>query len=168
MKRTAVFLFCVLVLVLAACGKDNVVGDEKLLDIEAQAEKCRLGQECPTPTPAGGGDAKGAIGAAATTTTVASPPPPAEKEEFFDVTLVQDPPYFQPGNSLLMQSELTLRVTNKDTCTCRPKRTFEAKDGSFSSGFLVPNQSWTIRLGPGFWDIVDQSAGFIVGTLEVV
>lgn len=169
-KPHALFiLIWVLALLTSACGKPNKVGSEKLLDIEQEVAECRLGERCPTPSPAAAeGTAEGNKGAITNPQPKQEPPPPPPpQEEFFDVTLVENSPYFEPGNALTMHRTLTLRVTNKDTCACRPWRTFTAEDGSFSSPKLAPGESWTIRLGAGAWTIVDQSAGFIRASLEV-
>lgn len=161
-------LLSVIALLLSVCGKPNKVGSEKLLEgLGGEVAECRLGETCPTPSPPpeeGTGD-KGAI--TNPQPTQEPPPPPPPQEEFFDVTLVENSPYFEPGNVLTMHRSLTLKVTNTDTCACRPWRTFTAEDGSFSSPKLAPGESWTIRLGAGSWTIVDQSAGFIRASLQV-
>lgn len=168
-SRFLIVSMLLLVLVAAACGQPNKVGTEKLLDIdEAGLPECRLGEKCesPSPAPTEGEGQKGAITNPQPTEAAPSPPPP--QEQFFEVTLVENSPYFEPGNALTMGRNLTLRVTNRDNCTCRPWRTFTADDGSFTSPRLAPGQSWTTKLSPGFWNIVDDSAGFIRATLEVV
>lgn len=167
--RFLVISMMLLVIVAAACGQPNKVGTEKLLDIdEAGLPECRLGEKCesPSPPPAEGQGEKGAI-TNPQPTQEAPPPPPPPKEEFFDVTLVENSPYYEPGNALTMHRSLTLRVTNRDTCSCRPWRTFTSEEGAFTSPRLSPGQSWTTKLAPGFYNIVDDSAGFIRATLEV-
>ncbi len=163
-------LFSVIALLLSACGQPNKVGSEKLLEgLGGEVAECRLGEKCPTPSPPpeeGTTGDKGAITNPQPTQEAQPSPPP--QEQFFEVTLVEYSPYYEPGNALTMHRSLTLRVTNKDTCACRPWRTFTAEDGSFTSPRLAPGQSWTIRLGAGSWTIVDQSAGFIRASLEVI
>ncbi|MBW3588167.1 MAG: hypothetical protein KY429_01975 [Actinobacteria bacterium] len=170
-KAPALLIVLWIVLLLtSACGKPNKVGSEKLLDIEQEIAECRLGERCPTPSPlADEGQGEGNKGAITNPQPPQEPPPPPPppQEQFFDVTLVEYSPYYEPGNALTMHRSLTLRVTNKDTCACRSWRTFTAEDGSFSSPRLAPGESWTIRLGAGAWTIVDQSAGFIRASLEV-
>ncbi len=167
-KAGFVRLFAVLgllVLVLAACGKPQSVGTEVSLDFEEQKEKNRLGDKSPEPSPTGS-PTTGALGVPSP--TPAAPSPTAAEEKFFDVRLVADSPYYEPGNELVMPVGFVLRVTNADNTAERPQRSFRAADGSFDSGALNPGQTRVMgKLPPGRWKIEDMAAPFIFASLEV-
>lgn len=151
-----------ILLIAAACGEPQKTGSEKLLEFEEQENKKRLGEkESPSP------DAPTEL-VLGKESPSPSPSPPPPVEHFFDVSLTADSPYFQPGNALLIQAGVTLRVTNKDATSERPTRSFTAKDGSFDSGPLAFGKVWTQKFdNAGFWDIIDSNAPFILATLEV-
>ncbi len=148
-----------------ACGKSQSVGSERLLEFEEQEGAKRLGQrEEPSPEPAE--QEKAALAA-----KPASSPEPSPQTEvkYFDVSLVADSPYYDPGNELTMTVNLTLRVTNLDRTTERPQRSFTARDGSFSSGPLRVGQVWTFKFPTtGAWELQDDFAPFIFGTIQVI
>lgn len=164
MKKTLAVLLVLAAALLMACGGNQQVGSEKLKNIQDSATNGpRLGERIPEPS---NQPSQGALGAPSPKSSQTS----AAKEEtkFFDVTLVDYSPYYEPGASLRMPVGFTLRVTNKDTTEGRPQRSFEAEDGSFSSGPLKPGQTWTQRFDtPGTWKIKDMAAGFILAQLEV-
>lgn len=154
-----------MLLILSGCGSGKSVGSDEILDFEEQ-EESRLGAASPSPESA---DNPGSA-------PVAEPPPPpqaaqpkpAESQTFFDVTLIPNHPYFEPGDEIVISAGTTLRVTNKDTTSERPERSFTADDGSFDSGMLKLGQSWTFKFdSPGSWRIVDRSAPFISARLDV-
>ena len=147
----------------AACGKENQVGSQKLKDIQESGNKGpRLGEKIPEPS---NQPTQGALGAP---TPKESPTSKAPEEKYFDVTLVDYSPYYEPGAALTMPVGYVLRVTNKDSTEGRPQRSFEAADGSFSSGPLKPGQTWTQKFdSAGFWKVKDMAAGFILAELEV-
>ena len=162
--RAAIRIFMILALLAlaAGCGKGVSYGDKLDTDLKDGGSKCRLG-ECKSPTPAS--DTKVGVGAQSP-----SPSPVQTQVEvrYFDVSLVADAPYYDPGNRLTMPVGFTLRVTNKDTTDGRPIRSFKSDDGSFDSGRLKPGAVWTQKFDqPGSWHIVDDAAGFIYADLEV-
>ncbi|MBW3588179.1 MAG: hypothetical protein KY429_02035 [Actinobacteria bacterium] len=164
-RSTLVVLILGLAL-LVACGQSQKVGSENLLDFEEQEGAKRLGERekaSPEPPPE---QEKVTLGGGP------SPSPEAPKSEevkYFDVALVPDSPYYEPGNELTMTVNLTLRVTNRDATAERPKRSFTARDGSFSSGPLVPGQVWTFKFPTtGAWELQDDFAPFIFGTIQVI
>lgn len=150
----------------AACGGPPEVGSKDLLDFEEQKPKERLGEAAsPTAPPA----AARSPAAGSTAAPVTKPPePPRQEERFFDVKMVAQAPYFEPGEQLTMSMSFTLRVTNNDTTAERPTRSFTAEDNSFNSGPLKPGQVWTYKFkSRGTFSVVDSNAPFIRATLEV-
>ncbi|MEO7804905.1 MAG: hypothetical protein ABIS18_11535 [Actinomycetota bacterium] len=166
MKRVScISLILLLCAVAAACGSDNKVGSERLLQLQDSGSKGqpRLGESIKVPTQS----PQAALGTSpkATQSVVA---PKAAEVKFFDVTLVDYSPYYEPGASLQMPVGFTLRVTNKDKTEGRPVRSFEAADGSFGSPPLKAGGVWTQAFDvPGTWKIKDMAAGFILAELTV-
>ena len=174
-RRAVAVVILLLCLVAGACGKDKSVGSEKVLDFEEQKEN-RLGTEAsttqpPSAQPAGSPTTAPANATTTPTTQRAAAPTttaPRAAESFFDVTLIDRHPYYEPGDQIVVTVGTTLRVTNKDTTAERPQRSFTAADGSFDSGMLKVGQVWTYKLStPGSWRIVDRSAPFISAQLDV-
>lgn len=166
MKKITIALAMLLMVVAAACGEDVQYGDGLDPDaIVAATPTCRLG-ECKSPEPSPISTEKVGIG-----TSPTPPKPTAQQqpeERFFDVTLVDYSPYYEPGQQLTMPVGFTLRVTNKDNTEGRPVRSFAADDGSFDSGPLKPGEVWTRKFDqPGSYQIKDRAAGFIYASLEV-
>ncbi len=163
-KPVLLALLLVLLVVAVSCGEEPEVGDDKVLDFVDQTDPPDLGErpkESPTPAP--------------NNPAVVNPnqPKPDEKpaapeEKFFDVAMVADSPYFEPGNDLQMPAGFTLRVTNKDYTPERPTRSFTAENGAFDSKPMAPGAVWTHTFsGPGRYKVVDHKAPFIFATLEV-
>lgn len=156
-----IFVILALLALAAGCGKGVRYGDNIDPESLETGAKCRLG-ECKSPTPAS--DEKVGIERSPSP----SPVPTQVEVHFFDVTLVADAPYYDPGNRLTMPTGFTLRVTNKDATEGRPSRSFKSDDGSFDSGRLKPGAVWTQKFDqPGSWHIIDDAAGFIFADLEV-
>jgi len=167
MKKTLLAVIALLVMIMtAACGGDNQIGSDNLTKgIKEGGPGPRLGEKVPDPT---GAPTQAALGAETPKPTAAASAPPKAEEKFFDVTLTSASPFYEPGNELSMPTGFTLRVTNKDTTEGRPVRSFEADDGSFSSGPLKAGAVWTQRFdSPGTWKIKDMAAGFIYANLTV-
>ena len=164
-----IVLCLVLLLFAGGCGGDDRVGSEDTLDFDTTEQTGRLGDETPAPAP----DATTAPQAdeatpAPTAAAAAVTTPKAAPVQYFDVSLIEDSPYFSPGNSLTMPIGVTLRVTNDDTTPERPTRSFTAEDGSFDSGPLKPGEVWTHTFtATGTWRVVDSVASYIIATIEV-
>jgi hypothetical protein len=159
-------LFAVLLLLVAACGSGQKVGSEKLTQFKEASPAARLGEAQATPS--GDPGSLGLGGSTPTARPTATPPAPTP-ERFFDVSMVADSPYFEPGNDLEMPVEFTLRVTNRDGTPERPGRSFTDKGGSFDSGLLKPGQVWTHKFsGTGRFQIEDQGLTFIPTTILTV
>ncbi len=162
-KPIVLVLLIALLVFAVSCGEEPGVGDKVDLDFPEQTDAPDLGAPKESPTPAPNEPA------------VVNPnqPKPEEKpaepeEKFFDVAMVADSPYFEPGNDLQMPAGFTLRVTNKDATAERPTRSFTAENGAFGSGPMAPGQVWTHKFsGPGRYKVVDHKAPFIFATIEV-
>jgi hypothetical protein len=163
MRSKLALLPLVLVLLGAACGSGQKVGNEKLLDFKEQKGAEALGRapdETEKPLTIGG---------------PSSTPKPVQTERpkatpvIFDVTLVTDSPFYKPGNCIYIAPGVSLRVTNKDfTAERRKGRTFTDKAGSFHSGLLKPGQSWTwVFDSPGDFEVIDEGLTFATAVLHV-
>jgi hypothetical protein len=162
-RNTASILLVSLAVLLAGCGQKKEVGSEKILDFEEQ-KGGGLGAASPTPSPQTGGQSAPAQAKPAQPQAADQKP----QATFFDVGLIAQSPYYEPGDQIAIARGTTLRVTNKDNTAERPQRSFTAQDGSFDSGMLKPGQVWTQKFdSPGVWRIEDKSAPFISATLEV-
>lgn len=172
--RTSIRLLsavCVLGLVFAACGESQKVGSEKLLEFEEQENTQRLGEATPAPTPEGTPVPLG-VGEEEKAEATPTPPPatPTPAPQYFEVALVGDSPYYEPGNSITIPAGTTIRVTNQDGTPERSDgRSFTAKNGAFHSGLLKPGETWTQLFSePSTYEIVDEGLRFATGTLRVV
>jgi hypothetical protein len=156
----------VLLLLTAACGSGQKVGNEDLLNFQEQKNAQRLGEATPAPTP-------GASAGALTVGSQPTPPPRPKatppKVQYFDVTLVANSPFYKPGNALTIRVGVTLRVTNVDKTPERSSgRSFTDQAGSFNSGILKPGQSWTHTFTqPAQYEVVDQGLTFATARLQV-
>jgi hypothetical protein len=159
--------FCVLGLLLAACGQGQKVGSEKLLDIEEQQNTQRLGERTAEPEPEG---TPTSLALGEQKTPKPSVAPPTRTPPVFNIELIPNSPYYKPGNALRVVVGVTIKVTNKDATSERSKgRTFTDKNGAFNSGFLKSGQSWTwVFDSPGRFEIIDQGLPFANAALEVV
>lgn len=161
---------CVLLLLGAACGESQKVGSEKLLEFEEQENAQRLGERTPEPTPEGTPRSLG-VGEEERAAPTPTPEPTATPEpEYFDIALVPNSPYYEPGNSITIPAGTTIRVTNRDDTAERSDgRSFTAKNGAFHSGLLKPGESWTqLFSNPSTYEIIDEGLRFATGTLRVV
>lgn len=159
----------VLLLLFGACGEGQKVGSERLLEFEEQENARRLGERTPEPTPEGTPLALG-VGEeekAAPTPTPAPTPEPAP--EYFEVALVPESPYYEPGNAITVPVGTTIRVTNRDHTPERSDgRSFTAKDGSFHSGRLAPGQTWEWTFNqPASYEVIDEGLRFATASLRV-
>jgi hypothetical protein len=163
--------------VAAACGENQRVGSEALLDVDEEGNSQRLGAVTPTPVPAT--PAPLTVGDKPTPT----PEPtagPTPRALVFEIRLVAESPFyewrgsqddpFQPGNVFSMPASVELRVVNGDTTAERSKgRSFTDKNGAFHSGMLKPGgEAWTwVFDASGVFEIVDEGLPFANATLEV-
>ena len=169
MKRFA-FLLVMLALAagLAGCGKDNKVGDDRLLNFEDQAN-ARLGsttttaapEETTTSTTTGGDKA----GVGQTTTTVKQTTTTTEAAAFEVVIKGDDSPtQFNPAEASVYQNTL-VRWINQDTVA----RSVKAADRTFVSPPIPPGGKFEWRATKtGRINYSDGTRPYAVGALEVV
>jgi hypothetical protein len=162
--RTKLVVTLVAVLLLAvACGGGQKVGNEKILDFEEQENAQALGREAAqTPKPL-------TVGAKTPTPRPVVTDRPKATPVIFDVELVTNSPFYKPGNCILIQQGVSVRVTNKDNTPERKSgRSFTDKAGSFHSGLLKPGQSWTwVFDAPGSFEVIDEGLTFATAVLHV-
>lgn len=170
MKRFA-FLLVMLALAagLAGCGKDNKVGDDKLLNFEDQAN-ARLGSTTTTAPPAetttstttGGNKA----GVGQTTTTTAKQATTTTQAVAFEIVIKGDDSstQFNPAEATVYLNTL-VRWTNGDTVA----RSVRAADRTFVSPSIPPGGTFTWRTTKtGRINYSDGTRPYAVGALEVV
>lgn len=174
MKTTRSISLVVLlfVLVAAACGKENKVGDESLLNFKDQAQKERLGETTTTvaaasttapPTTAAGN--KGAL-RNTTTTAAAAAATTTTAVDAFDIAINSDQggSQFAPPAAQVYVNTI-VRWTNKDSVA----RSVQADDGSFRSPSIAPGASWTYRpTKTGRFNYHDGTRPYAVASLEVI
>ena len=183
MRRRAAVLVLALVAIMgsAACGSDNKVGDESLLDFKDQAQS-RLGETttttaAPTATtaqaaattttkPKAGAAAtsttlKAGTGATVTTATTAPAAVQSIREIFIngdDAELPIDPQ---------IQTAYTgsvIRWTNMDSVP----RSVRADSGQFASPMIAPGKSWDYTAGSvGTFAYSDDTRPYVKGELRV-
>lgn len=167
-------------IVLSACGGDNKVGDDKILDFKEEAQG-RLGATTTTAppvettaVPAAGGKAGigGAVSTAPPTTAAPVTAPPEtttteRKQAVFEVVINGDnagATQFDPSASRVYAGTL-VRFVNRDT----EPRSVEADDGAFQSPPIAPGDSWTYNANtPGRFNFHDGTRPYAVGSLEVL
>lgn len=163
--KPLLLLLVVLLATLAACGEPQKVGSEGLLEFdEQQRGGPRLGERTAAPTGTPGSLTVGQT-AKPTAAPTATPAP-----EYFEVGLIPNSPYYEPGNRIVIRVGVTIRVTNEDGTTERSKgRSFTDKNGTFHSGLLKPGQTWTWTFRvPARYEIIDEGLTFATAVLEVV
>ena len=166
----AIVLF---VLLVSACGKDNKVGDDSLLNFKDQAQKERLGETTTTapqasttapPTTAAAAGGKGAL--RNTTTTAAAAATTTTAVVAFEIAINSDGggTQFAPPSAQVYVNTL-VRWTNKDTVA----RSVESDDGSsFRSPSIPPGGTFTYRATKtGRFNYHDGTRPYAVASLEV-
>lgn len=180
MKRLAPFVVAA-VLLFAACGEDNKVGEGVDLGIKNEVEQERLGARTTTTAPpqttAPAAQQKASVGATTappttqppTTAPPATAPPPTAAPErvAIEISINGDnsgTTQFEPSQTRVFVGSL-VKWTNKDSVA----RSVEADDGTFKSGSLEPGQSFTYRAEKvGRFNYTDGTRPYAVGALEVI
>lgn len=165
---------------LAACGEENKVGDDQLLDFKEQAQE-RLGATTTTvpvettlPTDGGG---KAGVGqttvapaptAAPTTAppTTAAPTTTVRQAPVTEIAINSDggSSQFDPSQAAAFVGGI-FRWTNKDSVP----RSVEADDGSFRSPMLAPGETFEFKAAKtGTVNYHDGTRPYAVGAIQVV
>lgn len=181
MKRsTAIVCSFLLATLLAACGEENKVGSDKILDFKEKTND-RLGVttttaaavEAPVETAPPGGAGKAAVGA--TTAPPTTQPPTtqaptttqAPKVQAFEITINGDnsgTTQFDPSSSRVFVGTL-VRFVNNDSVP----RSVEEDTGRFKSGPIAPGGTFEYRADTvGRFNITDGTRPYAVGVLEVL
>lgn len=150
-----------LLMLLGGCGGDTRVGSKKLLEIEEQKQKQRLGEflKSPEATPASPGTA--ALGTPAPSAPAAAP---TEAQRTFEVTLIHDSPYYEPGNELEIPAGTKIIITNRDELT----RRFRTTNGPYDSGDLTQGQKYEFTANTrGVFQVADEHVPFATGKLTI-
>jgi len=163
--RTLALLFAALSLV-AACGGEENVGDESLLEgTEGGDEALRLGETTTTTsTTAPAGD----TGPTETTAPpVTAPPTTVAAAPSVEVSIGSDTTaggQFQPRVAQVPSGAI-VRFVNNDSVA----RSVVADAGGFSSGDIAPGGTWDWVAGaPGTYNYSDGTRPYAVGSIEVV
>lgn len=170
MRRWSLVLSAVLLVAVGACGEPQSVGSEGLTDFEEQQNPQRLGERTPTPKPSG---TPGSLTVGDEPTPTPEPTPPPQSQTF-EVTLIADSPFYDPGAQLCIPLGHQLIVHNQDMTAERSDgRTFthRASDPSqraFDSGLIAPGATWE---GPVFdavgrFDVEDLALNFAQAVIE--
>ena len=182
-RRAMVLLLAGLALVTSACGSDNKVGDESLLNFKEQANE-RLGETTTTTAAAttttaqgvvttttkpkaGGGatstTAKAGIASTVTTATTA----PAAVQTVREIFIYGDN---DPAHDVLEPQIQTayvgsiIRWINKDSVP----RAVRAQSGQFASPMIQPGASWDYPARTaGQFDYSDDTRPYVTGQLLV-
>ncbi len=168
MRRILRMTAAATILLVAACGNDNKVGDESLLNFKDQANQ-RLGDTTTTaapattapPTTVAGG--KAAVGGATSTTARATT---TTQQNTFDIAINSDAAtsQFDPPSAQVYVGTI-VRWVNKDTVP----RSVEADAGQFKSAALPPGGTFTFRVSaPGRLNYHDGTRPYAVASLEVL
>ena len=179
MRHRTPFVLVALV-VLGACGGDNKVGNEKILDFKEETQG-RLGATTTTIAPvettvAAAGGGKAGLGApttappttAAPVTTAAPTTTTTErKQAVFEIGINGDnagTTQFDPSASRVFVGTL-VRFTNNDAVP----RSVEADNGAFQSPSIAPGESWTYNANTaGKFNFHDGTRPYAVGSIEVL
>jgi plastocyanin len=167
----SVVLIAVMALVLVACGSDNKVGDESLVNFKDQAQE-RLGARTTTTAatattaPARGGQL-GVGGATTTTARAAVTTAPAPTQQTFEIDINGDnssTTQFDPPAARVFKGTI-VKWTNKDATA----RSVEADNGAFKSPSIPPGGTFTYTANaPGAFNYHDGTRPYAVASLEVV
>jgi plastocyanin len=174
---TSVAIACLFLSLLAACGEDNKVGNDKLLTFQEQAKKAQLGATTTTVAPtttaaAAQTQERAALGNSTTTAPTTTEAPKATTTtvaeiKAFDVSVNSDnagTTQFDPSVSSIYVGTL-IRFTNTDTVS----RSVEADNGEFNSGPIAPGANWVYKATKvGRFNFHDGTRPYAVGSVEVI
>lgn len=165
----SVALLPVLVLPLSACGGDESVGDESVLQFD-QEDSAAFGATTTVPisTTTALPAPVQAEGEATTTTTVVEQTtttlPPEQQEVSIEIRVLDNSPYFDPSRAAVPVGG-KVRFVNAGTGTF----SVVSDTGAFDSGPIAPGGVWIYDANtPGVYNYSDGSRPFAVGSFEVV
>jgi plastocyanin len=172
-------LLVTFLVVFAACGEDNKVGEGVDLNIKDQVNNQRLGAttttttaaptETSAPQSAAVGRATTTTAAPATTVTTAAPAPTttAKPAPALEIEINGDgagTSQFAPSQARVYVGT-TVKWTNVDSVA----RSVEADDGSFSSGSIAPGATFEYKADKvGRFNYHDGTRPYAVAALEVL
>lgn len=153
-----------LTVLVSACGGDEKVGDESLLEgTDEEGGGPRLGE---TTTTTAGAAAETTVATTAATAATA-PPTTAQAAPSVEIAINSDTTQggqFQPRVAQVPSGAI-VRFVNKDTVA----RSVVADAGSFDSGPIAPGASWDWTAGgAGSYNYSDGTRPYAVGSIEVV
>jgi plastocyanin len=173
LRRPLVAAAAAVLLVLPACGSDNKVGDESLLDFKEQAENnlntttteaaaAAASTTAPPTTATGQQNAKAGV------TATTSAPVTTAVVAAIDININSDEgdtTQFDPSDARVFRGQL-VKWVNKDS----QPRSVESDDGkTFRSPTIAPGQSWTWKAeAVGDFNYHDGTRPYAVAKLEVV
>lgn len=154
----------ILVILLATgCRRNFEVGTKELTDIEEQQQK-RIGEIIQSPEAKDASPSPVALDVEDRPAQQQQQQQEAQKQEFFDITLVNGHPYFDPAPPHQVRAGTIIRVANKDSNV----RHFRSRDGTYDTGQMSPGQTVEIKAEfQGEFQIEDPTAPFITGFLQV-
>ena len=166
-----ILLLCALGLGVAACGDDQAVGDESVLQFD-QDDSAAFGATTTEPTettlltattvpPGGAAEATTTTAAVQETTTTL---PPEKQEVSVEVRILDNSPYFDPSRS-------AVPVGGKIRFVNAGSKTFNvvSDTGAFDSGPIAPGAVWIYDANtPGTFNYSDGTRPFAVGSFQVV
>jgi plastocyanin len=186
MRRFLGFLLVALATVgLAACGEENRVGDESLLNFREQAQQ-RLGETTTTTAPptttttappagaAGGSNQNTPRPTVATTATtrpartpsaVATTTAPRQQQvATLEIAINTDAPFLQPEYARVFVGSI-VRWVNRDSVP----RAVKADTGQFVSPMIPPGGSFDYKaITVGLFDYADDTRPYAKAVLEVL
>ena len=172
MKRSFLTVVVVLAALGAACGSDNKVGDESLVNFKDQAQQ-RLGATTTTVAAATTVPQRGALGVGATTTTArpvatTRPPTTIPPEQTYEIEINSDnaaATQFDPTPARVYKGTV-VRWVNKDTTA---RSVLSEDQTTLKSPMIPPGGSWTYKADRvGKFNYEDGTRPYATGTLEVL
>jgi plastocyanin len=168
-KLVSIVFAVVAMLALVACGSDNKVGDDSLVNFKDQAQD-RLGATTTTAaavTTTAAGRGQLGVGAATTTAKPTATTAAAPTQQAFDIDINGDnsaTTQFDPPAARVFKGTV-VKWTNKDATA----RSIEADNGAFKSPSIPPGGTFTYTANaPGSLNYHDGTRPYAVASLEVV
>lgn len=173
MKRCFVIAAVALAVASAACGSDNKVGDESLVNFKDQAQQ-RLGATTTTVAVATTVAQRGALGVGGTTTTArpvattARPATTVAPEEAYEITINSDnaaATQFDPPLGRVYRGT-TVKWINRDTTA---RSVLSEDQTTLKSPMIPPGGTWVYKADKaGRFNYEDGTRPYATGTLEVI